>query len=162
MPNALLPPKRFEPNEVEPVAADVKVGRGGGEVWLKFGAPLDSLIIEARKGFAAPPPVICGLRPCPTDEPLPTLALDPVKPELANEFAVGAVDPDELQDGPVGLETTLFPLTAAGGVPGEEPGIGGKDSSKEAPKDEDGLNGFNPANPVICGLTDVMDGEEEV
>ena len=39
------------------------------------------------------------------------------------------------------------------GVVDPEPGIGGNDSSKEAPKDEEGLKGFNPENPVRCDFT---------
>jgi len=33
--------------------------------------------------------------------------------------------------------------------------IGGSDSKSEAPKDDVGLNGFNPANPVICGWSEL-------
>lgn len=34
-----------------------------------------------------------------------------------------------------------------------DPGIGGKDSNSDAPKDDVGLNGLSPPNPVICGLS---------
>ena len=42
------------------------------------------------------------------------------------------------------------------GVPGKDPGIGGKDSSSDAPNDDDGLKGFKPANPVIWGLRELV------
>lgn len=42
------------------------------------------------------------------------------------------------------------------GVPGKDPGIGGKDSSSDAPNDDDGLNGFKPANPVIWGFRELV------
>jgi len=47
------------------------------------------------------------------------------------------------------------PVTA--GVVGPEPGIGGSDSNNEAPKEDDGLNGFRPLNPVRW---DLMGGRE--
>lgn len=44
-------------------------------------------------------------------------------------------------------DETLLPVAA--GVVGEDPGIGGNDSSKEAPNDDDGLKGLRPLKPVI-------------
>ena len=40
---------------------------------------------------------------------------------------------------PPGLGAPVVP-----GVTGAEPGMGGRDSKREAPKDEEGLNGLRP------------------
>ena len=37
------------------------------------------------------------------------------------------------------------------GVVGVDCGIGGNDSSNEAPKEDEGLKAFNPVKPVVCG-----------
>lgn len=47
------------------------------------------------------------------------------------------------------IECCLFWSTL--GVVGADWGIGGRDSSRAAPNDEDGLNGFMPLKPVLCG-----------
>jgi hypothetical protein len=50
-------------------------------------------------------------------------------------------------------------LGLAGPVPAAfsgEFGTGGKESIRAAPNDDVGLNGFNPANPVICGFNCVV------
>jgi len=49
----------------------------------------------------------------------------------------------------------------AAGVVGEEPGIEGNDSRRDAPNEEDGLNGLRPANPVKCGLSGAAEGGGE-
>lgn len=60
-------------------------------------------------------------------------------------------DPENVDTIPVGCNPVLeggFAPVIAGDV-GAEPGIGGNDSINDAPKDEDGLNGFKPEKPVI-------------
>lgn len=80
--------------------------------------------------------------------------------------------------GDVGVEENVFPPAGelgplidgkplTEGVVGADPGIVGSDSINEAPNDDDGLKGFSPENPVICGFTDVaedncIEGEVEV
>ena len=54
----------FEVNVLPP---NCDVGSGGA---LPPNAPVDALNIDARKGLATPPPVICGLSPTPTVEAL--------------------------------------------------------------------------------------------
>jgi hypothetical protein len=49
----------------------------------------------------------------------------------------------------------VVPLPLSAGVPGKDPGIGGKDSSNDAPNDDDGLNGFKPTNPVNWGFREL-------
>jgi hypothetical protein len=93
------------------------------------------VIIEARKGLAAPPPVICGRRPTPkvgfatpvgwafrVDVPNPDAE---VKPPGEEKPPVGW---DEVGDG---IET------------------GGRESRRAAPKDDVGLKAFNPTKPVV-------------
>ena len=47
----------------------------------------------------------------------------------------------------------------AEGVVGPDCGIGGKDSSNEAPNEDVGLKAFKPVKPVVCGCSG--DVEEE-
>ena len=51
-------------------------------------------------------------------------------------------------------------MAAAGELLLAEPGVledgidtGGKDSSNDVPKDEEGVNALSPLNPVACGLS---------
>jgi hypothetical protein len=119
-------------------------------------SPVGEPIIEARKGFAAPP-VIWGRRPCPSVEPLP------VKPP-----APKGIELERIADGPVAGENwpppkgEVVPLAVSAGVAGKDPGIEGKDSSSAVPNDDDGLNGFKPANPVIWGLRELELEDVEV
>lgn len=39
-----------------------------------------------------------------------------------------------------------------------DPAIGGNDSIKFAPNEDEGLKGFTPPKPVSCGLRDEMEG----
>lgn len=82
----MLPPKELAPNGCP--AFD---GSPVGEVWKgkgeapKFGVPVPPGIaspaaIDARKGLAAPPPVICGRRPTPRVD---LVADAPPKPPVA-------------------------------------------------------------------------------
>ena len=64
----------LDPNEGAPVGFEVNalppncdVGSGGT---FPPNAPVELPNIEARKGLAIPPPVICGLNPTPTVEVL--------------------------------------------------------------------------------------------
>jgi len=117
----------------------------GWEPPPKLGRLPVEAIIEILNGFAAPP-VICGLSPPPSmpdpplvDPPKPVgCALKPPKP-VCWLFRVPGADNGE-----------VMPVTP--GVFGSEPGIGGKDSNNEAPKEEVGLNAFMPVNPVVCGF----------
>lgn len=95
--------------------------------------------IDARKGFACGArPVACGRRPTPSEDvPIP--------------------DDDgwaEKPGKPVGCEPSAEPGFEEGGdvtgVDGAE-GMGGSDSSKAAPNEEEGLNALRPLNPVVCG-----------
>ena len=65
--------------------------------------------------------------------------------------ADAAVPKDGIPPGEVGVEAAAVdePLLAAP----EGLGIGGKDSNSDAPKEDEGLNGFSPLNPVVCGLS---------
>lgn len=126
------------------------------------------LTIEARNGFAAPPPVICGRRPWPRVElelnpPIPVgcefiADIPPIpvgwelielnelpKPKDVPELLFGC-DSDDCNA--EGLARGDAPGAAAG-VVGAEPGIGGSESIRDAPNDDDGLKGFNPVKPVI-------------
>lgn len=149
---------RFAPKDVDPLAPapdGLKFSDGvkGGLPPKLSGAPLGD-IIDARKGLAAPPPVIWGRRPCPRVELLfPKFGAD-----VGNMVCVAPpngceLDPKEPPYKPP-LSGGAVPLTVEPGLPemagvvGEEPGIGGRDSISEAPKDDDGLNGLRPANPV--------------
>lgn len=185
------------------------VGNGG-----TFGTPgpnpppgVFPAAIDALNGFAAPPPVICGLKPTPnldavpvTPNPVGDVALGelalagvvgvdaPVIPPFPAVFApaFNAPSPPKLPPNPVccclfnapnsdipnddeptppalvpgpivlapevPVPTALEAVVAVGLVAPDELGIGGNDSISAAPKDEVGLNGFNPANPVICGF----------
>lgn len=78
--------------------------------------------------------------------------------EFTNVLVCGA-DPGPAKVGPP-LEVEVLELVAGVGVEGDEPVIGGKDSIKEVPNDDDGLNGFNPAKPVICGFIGATEGVE--
>lgn len=86
------------------------------------------------------------------------------------------MNPPKPDDNPVGwvprpgLELVLLFCAGYGdppGVVGADCGIGGRDSSSAAPKEEDGLNALSPANPVFCGCNGLaedteMDGAEDV
>lgn len=116
-------------------------------------------IIDARKGLAAPPPVIWGRRPCPSVELLfPKFEADVGDVVCVSLLNGCELDPKEPPYKPP-LLGDVVPSTAKAGLPeiagvvGEEPGIGGRDSISEAPKDDDGLNGLRPANPVKWDLT---------
>lgn len=54
------------------------------------------------------------------------------------------------------------PLPVIAGVAGPEPAIEGRVSSNEAPNEDVGLKGFNPANPVRFDLTGEMGDVELV
>lgn len=47
----------------------------------------------------------------------------------------------------------LCVFTPFAGLALPEPGIGGKESTRDAPKDEEGLNALIPAKPVIWGCS---------
>lgn len=131
------------------------------------------IAIEARKGFAAPPPVIWGLSPTPNVDPtfeeppkppiapvgwllkkLKLLGVAPLVPFAGEEVVLN-------RPVPAGLGV-LEGRPVIAGVVGWDPGTGGRDSSREAPNDEDGLNGFKPVNPVTCDFTGVSVVEKEV
>jgi hypothetical protein len=62
-----------------------------------------------------------------------------------------AVPKDGIPPGEVGVDVAAVvgeSLLAFG----LDPGIGGKDSNSDAPKDDEGLNALSPLNPVGCGL----------
>lgn len=63
-----------------------------------------------------------------------------------------------------GVEVCVGPgIPVTSGVAAVDCGIGGSDSSRAAPKLEVGLNGFNPAMPVICGFSGAeIEGAEDV
>lgn len=88
--------------------------------------PPGGLNVEARKGFG--PPVICGRKP---DSPIPVVWLP--------MFCDVQADEDVLLFGRPAIEESVFAC---------ECGNGGKDSNKDVPKFEDGLNGFMAGNPV--------------
>lgn len=147
---------KFAPKDVDPPAPDgLKFGDGvKGRLPPKLGsAPLGD-IIDARKGLAAPPPVIWGRRPCPSVE----LLFPKFEADVGGVVCVSLLNGCELDPkeppykppllGGIVLSTAEAGLPEIAGVVGEEPGIGGRDSISEAPKDDDGLNGLRPANPV--------------
>jgi len=174
------PANKFAPNGVEapdPLApvipakgddnVDCPAPENGGTP-PKPGPPAGAPIIEARKGFAAPP-VICGRSPCPNVDPPPLVAL--IGGELtAPKPVCGVLNPNPPADvgeniSPFPGDVVLLPLPVTAGVVGEEPGIDGKVPRSDAPNDEDGLNGFMPPNPVDWGFSmgeTVIDGAEEV
>lgn len=147
----VLVPKPPKPNEdvVEPNPLPVTpppVPVGGGDVEPRNDgvvprpAPaglglLDVVNIDARNGLAPPSaPVACGRKPTPSDGPTPVgCPLSPGKPVVCEVI----VDPgfDDGGDPP--------------GVEGAE-GMGGSESSRAAPNEDDGLNGFRPLKPVAC------------
>lgn len=119
--------------------------------------PGDRENIVARKGLAAPAaPVAWGRKPTPTVEPTPSPcpALNPgplprpVGCEFSNELA-----PKEAEG--LCLDASIL------GVVGADWGIGGRDSSRAAPNDEDGLNALRPTKPVVWGCRGEI-GDDEV
>lgn len=68
-----------------------------------------------------------------------------------------------------GDDSAGLPVTS--GVVGADCGIGGSDSRRDAPKDDDGLNALSGVKPVVCGFSAPfappgedreMEGAEEV
>jgi len=98
--------------------------------------------IVALNGFAPPAsPVACGRRP----EPSPDPPLNAPNAPVGCEFSA-----------PAPVDCAPSPLPLAGGGFGDslgDCGMGGRDSSNAAPKEEDGLKGLMPANPVVCGIS---------
>ena len=47
----------------------------------------------------------------------------------------------------------LAPVVGGGSVAFDALGKGGNESNNVTPKEEEGLNGFKPAKPVICGFS---------
>ncbi len=102
-------PKAFCPKAPDPNApaedglpnkeAPIPVGIGG------TGGILEGATIDARKGLAPPPPVICGRNPEPRLEPLLKLLL-PKLPPAAVEFMV-LLKPPVLLNPPVGCEFSV-------------------------------------------------------
>lgn len=103
--------------------------------------------IDARNGFACGAvPVACGRRPTPSDD-VPSPVACPENPGK-----------------PVGWEPSVEPGLDGGGdvagVEGLEAGMGGSDSRRAAPNEDDGLNALRPLNPVVCGRNGALPAEE--
>jgi hypothetical protein len=115
---------------------------GGLADQAEFAIPLNPTTVDGLKGLAGPP-VIWGLRP-------------PVSAEGVGAIDGVLVDPiidvDPLWV--IGLLASVPGTPVNAGVDGPEPGMGGKDSNRDAPKEDDGLNGLR-VNPVVCGTRGV-------
>ena len=73
----------------------------------------------------------------------PGIPKPPIPPKVVAEVVVGPGDETVDTDGDPNCP--WFSLVTAG-VVGPDPGIGGKLSSNDAPKDDDGLKVFKPVN----------------
>ena len=58
----------------------------------------------------------------------------------------------EVEVEPVGREVALVKFGSPDAGDGD-PVMAGNESIKEAPNDDEGLNGFKPVKPVMCDLT---------
>lgn len=138
IPKALLPRKLLLNCPGMPVADGLSalenappVGAALSPPGPPAGDPGDMENIVDLKGFATPAmPVAWGRIPVPTVLPAPP-ALNPV-PKAA-----------PLPSDPVGL------CLEASGVVGADWGMGGRDSRRAAPKEDEGLNALMPLKPVV-------------
>jgi hypothetical protein len=71
-----------------------------------------------------------------------------------------AVEFDTLGTFKVGREVPFVDPVGAIGLGFVVDGVVGNDSSKDAPKEEVGLNGFSPAKPVACGCSGAVPTED--
>lgn len=167
------PPPNAAPNagkapapSLSPLNDGVDVEKGTSVLDIPFTAEgLDvAANIVARKGFAPPRvPVAWGLRPTPRVDPPFTFgkAEDVGAPVGCGFIPPNALLPlptpdenvDPFRERLVGREGVdkweAVGTPVVSGVVAPDWGIGGRDSSNEAPKFEVGLNGFIPPKPVV-------------
>lgn len=176
----MLAPNDGAPVGFAPIAPPLNCDCGSGGTPLPM-PPVDELNIDARNGLAAPPvicgrkptPTVDVVAPPMPAAPAGWAFKAPKPPALGEDDADGLklevpnggkVEdlpdgednevPREPRDGP-GPVGPFKPVGGGEDVPegvgGLDCGIGGSDSSNDAPNEDVGLNALRPVKPVACG-----------